>query len=208
MTPMPLITSSAPALGGEAGRHAKPLPASTLRAAPGRCALEHDLQLRQQGLPHLVWRIPRIQINLAQGGNGALFADDGHWAGPEPWGQWTAAQQATLSFLVGAPRDLGFAAHQSALCCPPRLPSSQRGSRRTGVGSAASNWTWRMMPGLRLYRESSLPVAWMLTEGSSCVSIPIELRSPKEIGINDDARKLGVGVEHVVIRELNIAGRQ
>jgi hypothetical protein len=31
------------------------------------------------------------------------------------------------------------------------------------------------------------------------------VRSPMEIGINDDPRQLGIGVEHVVIRESNTA---
>ena len=170
-------------------------------------ALEHDLSCASRGCPISFGASHEFTINLAQGGNGALFADDGHWAGPEPWGQWTAAQQATLSFLVGAPRDLGFALTvRGLLSAKAPKQSTWVEANRCRIGGIELDLAHDAEPQTI---SGVIPASCVDADGRIVLRINTDrLRSPKEIGINDDARKLGVGVERVVIRESNIAGRQ
>lgn len=142
-----------------------------------------------------------FDIDLAQGGNGASFVDD-HWLAPEPGGRWTGAAQAALSLSVGAPRDLGVALSIHALLSAgaPNQSVWIEANRCRIVGVAldlALGPEPRTISGI-------IPANCIDADGKILLRINTDrVRSPKEIGINEDTRQLGVMVERVLIRELN-----
>ena len=93
-----------------------------------------DLICASRSCPISFGQSHEFQIYLQRGGNSAPFEDDG-WVGPEPWGQWTGAAQAALSFTVW-PHVALVSRCRFALWCPPTRRSNQFGSRRTNVRSA------------------------------------------------------------------------
>jgi len=140
-----------------------------------------------------------FEINLAQTGNGSLFTDD-HWDVPESWGEWTGAAQAALSFSVGAPHNIGFELSIRGLLSP-RAPKQLVWveANRCRVGGMEFDLT--QGSGSQTI-SGTIPVDCIDADGYIVLRINTDrMRSPKEIGINDDTRQLGVGVERVVIRE-------
>jgi hypothetical protein len=146
-------------------------------------------------------QIPEFEINLAKGGNGAFFTDS-NWAGAEYWGQWTRATQATLSFSVGAPRDLVLALSIGPLLsatAPKQSVWVEANQCRVG----GVDFGWAHGSGTKTI-SGTIPAGCIAPDGSVTLRINTDrVRSPKEIGINDDERKLGVAVERVQIKQDN-----
>jgi len=159
------------------------------------------------GVGSCVRRIPFDQsnefvINLAQGGNSASFMDD-HWAGPESWGQWTAATRAALLFSVGAPRDLGFELSIRGLLSA-RAPTQAiwLEANQCRIGGIELDLAHGSGPQTI---SGAIPSACIDIDGKVVLRINTDrARTPKEIGINKDGRRLGLGVERVVIRASNL----
>jgi hypothetical protein len=140
-----------------------------------------------------------FDINLAHTGNGGLFADD-HWEGPEPWGRWTNATQAALSFSVDASHDLSVAVAIRPLLSPmaPRQTVWIE-VNRCWIGGIEFDLADGSEPQII---AGAIPAACIDADGKVVLRINTDrARSPNEIGINGDKRQLGVGIEHVVIRE-------
>ncbi len=162
-------------------------------------ALAYDLTCGGRGCPISFGQSHEFEINLAKGGNGALFADD-NWFEAEPWGQWTNATQAALLFSVRTPHNLGFELSICALL----------------ARSAPKQTVWVEANGCRVgstefdlaHRSGSQTISGAIqancvdADGKVILRINTDrARSPMELGINGDTRQLGIGVEHVVIRE-------
>jgi hypothetical protein len=144
---------------------------------------------------------PEFEIKLAKGGNGALFTDN-NWAKAEDWGRWTRATQSALSFSVDAPRDLVIAVTiGSLLSATSDKQSAWVEANQCRVGGL----DFGLMQGTRPQIISgSIPATCIAPDGSVTLRINTDrVRSPKEIGINDDERKLGVAVERVQIKQDN-----
>jgi hypothetical protein len=144
---------------------------------------------------------PEFEINLAKGGNGALFTDN-NWAKAETWGQWTRATQAALSFSVGHPRDLVVALSVGSLLSATADKQSvwveANQCRVGGVDFDLAHGTGPQTISGRI------PAGCINADGTVILRVNTDrVRSPKEIGINDDERKLGVAVERVQIKQDN-----
>ena len=142
-----------------------------------------------------------FEINLKLDGNGASFIDD-RWSGAEPWGQWTNATQAALLFSVGTPRNLSFELSIRALL--------SRSAPKQTVWVEANHCRVRstefdLAHGSRPQTISgTIPATCIDADGKVVLRFNTDrARSPMELGISGDSRQLGVGVEHVVIRESN-----
>jgi hypothetical protein len=139
-----------------------------------------------------------FEINLATGGNGQLFRDE-YWSGPEAWGAWTDATQATLTFSMGEPRDLWATVLIRGLVsavAPKQLVSIQ--ANRCQLGSAEFDST-HIGPQVI---SGAIPGKCVNSDGRVILHISTDrVLRPKDIGINDDIRRLGVGVERVLVRK-------
>ena len=143
-----------------------------------------------------------FDINLRQDGNGASFTDN-RWFGPEPGGQWTAANQAALSFVVGAPRDLVVALSIRALLSP-KAPKQTVWVEANQCRVGSTEFDLAHGPGPQTV-EGTIPASCIDADRKIVLRINTDrVRSPKEIGINEDSRRLGVVVENASIRELNL----
>jgi hypothetical protein len=143
-----------------------------------------------------------FEINLAEAGNWGLFADN-HWAGPEVWGQWTDATQAGLSFSVGTPRDLVVALSvRPLLSAIAPKQSVWVEANQCRVGGADFDLAHGSGPKTI---SGDIPAACINADGTVILRVNTDrVRSPKEIGMNDDERKLGVAVERVHIKQDNL----
>ena len=144
---------------------------------------------------------PEFEINLAKGGNGALFTDN-NWGKAEDWGQWTRATRAALSFSVGAPRDLVLALSIGPLLsatAPKQSVWVEANQCRVG----GVDFGWAHGSGTKTI-SGTIPAGCIAPDGSVTLRINTDrVRSPKEIGINVDERKLGVAVVRVQIKQDN-----
>ena len=168
-------------------------------------AQDHDLLCAAGGCPISFSPSHEFEIDLRQGGNSELFEDD-FWSGAEPWGQWTDATRASLTFFVGTPRDLDFAASVHALLSA-RAPKQSVWieANQCRVGELSFDLSQGTGP-----QTSSgiIPAACVDANGRIILRINTDrVRTPKALGINDDSRPLGVGVERIVIRELSAASQ-
>ena len=168
--------------------------------------LDNDLPCGGRGCPISFGPSHEFEINLAKGGNDASFADD-NWSGAEPWGQWTNATQAALVFSVAEPRNLVLELSIRALLS--RSAPKQTvwvDANRCRVGSTEFDLAHR--PGSQTI-SGAIPASCVDAGGKVILRINTDRAlSPMELGINGDTRQLGIGVEHVVIHELDTAGRQ
>jgi hypothetical protein len=166
-------------------------------------ALAYDLPCGGRGCPISFGQSREFEINLGTGGNGALFTDD-NWSGAEPWGQWTNATPAALLFSVGRPRNLNV-----ELSIRPLLARSTPKQKtwveanHCSVGSI--EFDLAHVSGSQTI-SGVIPANCVDAGGKIILRINADrVRAPMEIGISSDSRQLGVGVEHVVIRELDTA---
>jgi hypothetical protein len=117
-------------------------------------------------------------------------------AKPEDWGQWTRATRAALSFSVGAPRDLVVALSIGALLSATAPKQSvwieANHCRVRGVDFDLAHGSWPQTI------SGTIPAGCINADGTVILRVNTDrVRSPKEIEINDDERKLGVAVERV-----------
>ena len=117
---------------------------------------------------------------------------------PEAWGRWTIAPQAALSFAIGAPRELGFALSVSALLSPSAPKQSMWIEvNQCRVGSAEFDLAHGSAP-----HTISAIIPWDCIDANGKIIFYINtdrVRSPREIGINDQTLPLGLGVENIII---------
>jgi hypothetical protein len=142
---------------------------------------------------------PSFRIDFKTGGNGALFTDD-RWFGPEPWGTWIAGDAAGIKFMLESPHDLQF----SILVRPflsSRAPKQSVWVDANGcrVGSARFDVAQNLLVDTI---SGAIPVSCFDSDGRVVLRIQTDRAStPNEMGINADTRRIGIGVEEIVIRK-------
>ncbi len=148
-----------------------------------------------------------FEIDLKSGGNGASFAGD-HWLAPEPTGTWTRAIQATLSFSVGAPRDLVITLSARPLISPS-APSQSLWveANQCRVGSIEFDFADGNGPQTL---TGPIPADCINADGTIVLHIDTDrVRTPREIGADKaDSRRLGLEVDRLLIRESDLAGQR
>jgi hypothetical protein len=137
-----------------------------------------------------------FEIVLKQGGNSALFTDD-DWDGEETWGRWTIAKQAALTFAIGAPRALSFEIAVGALLSA----SAPKQSVWIEANQCRVSGTeFDLMHSGEQTISGVIPASCIDANGKVELRINTDrVQSPKEIGLNNDLRKLGVSVKRVVL---------
>jgi hypothetical protein len=162
-------------------------------------ALDYDLPCGSRGCPISFGPSHEFEIDLGQGGNSALFEDDG-WVGVEPWGQWTGSAQAALSFTVRPSRDLGFTLLVRGLVSAKAPKQSiWLEANQCRIGDLELDLAHGS--GQQII-SGTIPAKCLDADGRIVLRINTDrVRSPRALGINDDIRSLGVGVERLIIRE-------
>lgn len=140
-----------------------------------------------------------FEINFRQGGNSGQYVDN-HWAGPEPWGRWTNAKQAGLFFSIATPpRNLDFALTVLPLLSAERPKQSiWIDAKQCRVGSFDFDLSHSSAPHVI---SGTIPAKCINADGKVVLRIGTDsVLAPKDIGMNDDKRTLGVGVGKLVLR--------
>jgi len=124
------------------------------------------------------------------------------WVGPEPWGQWTGAAQAALSFTVWPPRDRGFALLVRGLeSAKAPKQSIWLEANHCRIGDLEFDLAHRSESQII---SGAIPAKCIDGDGKIVLRINTDrMRGPRALGINDDARSLGVGIGYLIIRGVN-----
>jgi len=105
-----------------------------------------------------------------------------------------------MSFSMGAPREIGFALTVRVLLSAA-APKQSVWIDANRCRVAGLDFDLAQGAGPRVI-SGTIPADCVDADGTIVLRINTDrVRSPKELGINDDTRRLGVGVENVVIRD-------
>jgi FkbM family methyltransferase len=140
-------------------------------------------------------------ISLSDTGNGDSFKS-GWWGPAEPWGAWTVGHSASLILPLASPakRDLLLTARVRAFVGP--------GHPRQEVeilvnGRPMSRWVFRT--GDERRERMTIPASALPGAGEDPVLRltfrVLDPRSPAELKLSTDERRLGLGVSEVLVRE-------
>ena len=139
-----------------------------------------------------------FHITLGVGGNGEAFADN-NWSDPEPWGRWTAARKASLLMSIDAPRDLDYTITMRALLSEDAPTQSVW---LTANGCQLGRLDYDLASGITRTLTGRIPGHCFDADNNLELDIRTNRAArPSEIGINEDSRPLGIGVESLVFRE-------
>lgn len=122
---------------------------------------------------------------------------------PEDWGTWTDGSTAIALFRIGKPCML-----QAELLLEPFLPDQSRSISVDVMANGVhlANWSFQGPDnvGLRL-RHLSIPKDIIGVDGAIWLVFNINhTRSPKELGISDDPRALGIRLHELTLRPLKL----
>ena len=147
-------------------------------------------------------RCPEILVDSSFGANGLNLQATG-WSTPEPWGTWSDGKFASL-----APIPLPQAVKNRELLLKVDVrpliakPGQTQIARVSANGIVVANWLFTaanpertavaIIPRRALEHNDSLALSFELPEAVS----------PASFGLSQDTRKLGIGIEHIEIREL------
>jgi len=137
------------------------------------------------------------EIDFRSGGNATQYLAAG-WANSEPWGTWAEAEQATLRLTptLSGKTDLMLSVQARAFVVPqyPRQDIDVLvNGRQAGTFSFDS---FDLV-------ERSLRVPADLMAGSEVLEMTFiskSARSPAELGLSADSRRLGIGIANVTLR--------
>lgn len=143
-----------------------------------------------------------FHLALGAGGNGDAFAD-GNWSDPEAWGRWTGARKASLLMSIDAPRDLAFTITMRALLSEEAPTQSvwltandcQLGRLDYTLAGGITRTLSGRIPGHCFDEDRNLELDIRTNRAAR----------PSEIGINEDFRLLGIGVESLVFHQADAA---
>lgn len=143
----------------------------------------------------------RLELVLQSGAVDTALLATG-WSRPEAWGTWTTGERAHLSLSTrGTPRrDLELVLTGQVFLAPPRHDTQEiavdvNGSRVATWQITQKNQTGPFMARIpRQVIKAQWPVELVLL-----IKRP---RAPVQLGVNSDARELGIGVHSVVLREI------
>ncbi|HWB57900.1 MAG TPA: hypothetical protein VG733_00345, partial [Chthoniobacteraceae bacterium] len=146
---------------------------------------EHDAQLR------LIENLQRVKyavgtdIDFTEGGNGDFYTRKG-WCPSEPWGRWTAGAEAIVHLRFKQPpgRDICLTAFIKAFAPPLRAIVHVNGERLA---------SWELKNAAFRKFRAVIPHE-KLRAGEAGIRFEIRHpRSPKSLGLSQDARPLGLG---------------
>jgi hypothetical protein len=131
-------------------------------------------------------------LSFARGANGANALVSG-WSEPEPWGTWSVDREATIDLALGATTGRPAALELRFRTVP--VPGGQpRVVECAAGGRMLHRWEFSETDheGTRLIQ---LPGDVSANGHVDLTFVNINARSPKELGLSDDQRPLGIGIE-------------
>lgn len=126
------------------------------------------------------------------GGNGNRHLGWG-WFNPEGWGTWSRGSASEISFQLREPfpESLELIVHAQAFVHPGR-PVAEVDVYANGRSIA--RWEFRWGQGIA-ERSAIVPRTLMREDGTLQLGfVPSEVQSPKDAGLSEDERKLGIGL--------------
>lgn len=163
-------------------------------------ALGRNVRTLSTAVPHR--KIPKlrgnsVQINFSDAAGGSSFLQFG-WSDPEPWGTWSLGNVSTIAFRVAGPGRHSLAIGGPMLALR-RLDFGYRPDVRlilktadhvlwAGVDISDGRWSATFM--FDTAAEGQLVSLLFRIAGAT---------TPKALGLNDDERKIAIGVERLTI---------
>lgn len=121
------------------------------------------------------------------------------WSNAEPWGTWSDGTEARLRLpmrqAANGPLVVELFAHALLVPARPRLTVDPEIN-----GHAVEPWVFEGTSELCIHRVS-VPAAWLGGDSLDISFRMSDVRSPLELGVSDDARQLGIGLQRVKIME-------
>ena len=172
------------------------LSARAVGVAPSLLCRLKDCGLLPLAVPsHLI--AGPLTVNFAGTGPDPYLAEG--WSGPEDWGRWSDSEDARLAFRVGAPRALSVEADVRPLLSKAR---SEQDVSIVVNGCPVARTTFSF-PYDAVARTigGEVPSSCIPDDGHVDVDIMTDhARSPKSVGISEDDRALGVGVQSLTLK--------
>jgi hypothetical protein len=143
-------------------------------------------------------------LDFRAGGNGMPYMDES-WSAPEPWGTWTCAREACLSLRI-APKPT-----EDLLLSVFLQPFVNRANPCLTVTVSVNGESvgeWIFLDGTRL-TEALMPIPFSCLSKLETTHISFIMdapKSPSELGLSADTRKLGIGVVSLSLSPMGKAG--
>lgn len=120
-------------------------------------------------------------------------------ANPEHWGRWTIEEKVDIIFYSPVKKDLEVTFNVN-----PFLPEKMENQRIDvySRGEKLATWNYRLE---NPFPNTTIVVKKELIKNNGKVNLEFLIKSPispKELGLSDDNRKLGLGFKSVTIREV------
>jgi hypothetical protein len=141
-----------------------------------------------------ITKLPRAAVGqtfqLGKGKDIGLLVSG--WGDPEDWGAWSKANDATIAFVAASDMRFFKLTFGCRAFLPPQIPQQR-----------VEFWSGRTLLGVQ-----------NITTGETTFTIPVEsgpkkgeafvlnlvmpnARSPQELGLSSDSRKLGIGIHNI-----------
>jgi hypothetical protein len=138
-----------------------------------------------------------FNMELKIDGDGERFTGKG-WSVPEPWGRWTSDFQALISFTLNQRRDYRVVVSLRALVSA-RVPQQTAWIDANGCRVAEATFDQRRGLGTQTV-SGTISENCIKSDGTIVLGINTDrVSTPTEVGINSDKRRLGIGVEAIII---------
>jgi hypothetical protein len=198
----------------------RPVAGRSIEFLPDPRLVRHDRQMAAQAgvysfalgalKPFRKYDIPRIVstyrlgdiVDFSGKGDGWLYATEG-WSGPEDWGRWSLGKEARIVMRIpgymGQELTLNLTYVALADQKQPCQKVSITGNGHTIATQEVCLTDYGGVPTPRQYR---LPVGLVSADGLLEIRIKTpDAISPKQLGINEDPRIMGVGLAKLQIVE-------
>jgi hypothetical protein len=141
----------------------------------------------------------KFVIDFRLGGNSALFTDR-RWFAAESWGQWTSDREARISFTLRERKAVNFDVSLRGLLSV--LAQRQTVSISANGCLVASAILETKQSSAMQTVSGTIPEICVKPDGSVALVIDTDrILRPSDIGLNADQRRLGIGVESVVLHD-------
>jgi hypothetical protein len=142
---------------------------------------------------------PNQPIEFVAGAGSALFLDWG-WSGLEDWGVWSIGSQSALSFSVDSElrkRPVRLTAQLRTVVNPttPTIATTVEAN-----GHELAVWQFDAQNATGSFEAILPPNVWSSDDGGVTIRFYIDKPlSPAEIGLSNDPRPLGIGLESLTV---------
>jgi hypothetical protein len=142
--------------------------------------------------------ISEFRFDFKTGGNAELFTDK-NWSVTESWGRWTSDRRAAISFILRERAAVQFTIVLRGLLS---AQAPQQAVSIIANGCRVVNTTLDLDHAISQTVSGLIPETCIEPDGSVVVVIDTDrTTTPRDIGLNSDQRRLGVGVEEIVLRD-------